>query len=168
MTFYKLRWHLKDLLLYTALQASDSSPAAGSLLPWRKPVSISASFPSRQQPDCSLTPQLVSFTSAIFILLPWSHRDKQCLPKRAIITHSARQVFFCFTGCYSYFCFPFFSFANGLLNYQQRFFFFALSACSVTFISSETDFDMEPEEEAQNHGLHSATGGEEDTHTHTL
>ena len=35
------------------------------------------------------------------------------------------------------------------------FFFFALSACSVIFISSETDFDMKPEEDAQNHGLHS-------------
>lgn len=44
--------------------------------------------------------------------------------------------------------------------------FFAL--CSVTFLSSETDFDMKPEEEAQNHGLHSAAGEENDTTQTTM
>lgn len=41
ITFYKLRWHFRGLLLCSSLQAWDPSPAADSL-PWRKPVSILA------------------------------------------------------------------------------------------------------------------------------
>lgn len=91
-------------------------------------------YPTATTRRCSLTPQLVSFTSSIFILLPWSHHGKQCLPKCAIITHSARQVFFCFfclTGCYSY-CFKMclYFFTDALLNYQQWFFF----SCSFSLL----------------------------------
>lgn len=58
MTFYKLRWNFKDLLLHTSSQARDSSLAAGSLLSWRMCVPRLAvnwqqlhSFTPWQQPD---------------------------------------------------------------------------------------------------------------------
>lgn len=145
MTFYKLGWHLKDFLLHTSLQARDFSLPAGSLLPWRKSVSILAvnwqqlhSFTLWQQQDDALY-LLNSF------LQPWSHCGKQCLPKCAIITHSARQAFFCFTGCYSYrfFLFIYFSLTAFWIT-SSDFFFLFTPALSHSF---QTDFDTKPEKE---------------------
>lgn len=141
----------------------------GSLfLSWQLTGSSYTALPHGNDPTMLFS----SFTSSVFILLPWTYRDKQCLPKCAIITHYTRQVcfcFFCFTGCYScccYCCFFFFYRPFELLAefFFKFFIFFALSVCSVTFFSSETDFDMEPEVEAQYGALLSAALH---THTHT-
>lgn len=67
---------------------------------------------------------LVSFTSSIFILIAWCHCGKQCLTKCAIITYSACQVFFSYTGCYSY-CFIIFLLTAFWIT-SRTFFFFLL------------------------------------------